>query len=417
MALVAPIPGTPAPRIPPVVGSLPEDTEIVILGVEDATDVPGHPLGEISFPQPTYYEEDAVTRLREFALNRGANLIRITADHHASRHSVGLVSARVYKVPDVRVYEPWIEWSSNRHLTLTDFKGLPPSPIHSHSDCVFYLLPEYRESPQGQVYTQTRFYTRSSWIDNSDGKANARLLHEQETFDLCELYRNRLQTILNAIPGNLFNQGRRLDIFKQVYAAYLQSREQYDSATRNGLDTSQQELWTQRIAADDFPTIPIFTPREQNWQAHVLPAAGHRALVYVIRPNQYNTPFWKRMIIDPYCIWPCPYFLFLNPDRYSVSFDGVTQGPLGVRKFVYRYVPADTCSITSSNGDSMLTLHLEPGKVYFVKMKLIEKRFLAGAHPEWELLSERSGRRWLRKCKLSKHWEYFRVPAYPDPLR
>jgi hypothetical protein len=409
MALAGPLRDiTAVPLVPDtIVAPLPYGTEVVVLGLEDPTVITAPSLGEINFPHPGFSEEDILPRLQNFALSHGANLIKVTADSHPTRHSAGRVAARVYRVADVRAYESWIDWSPGRRLTLADFKALPDSPNRSHSECMFYL------SPEGY----SRFYTRTSWIDRSAANPYELLLHEQGAFDLCELYRRKLDSVLSTRSFNSFNGSGKQSIYRQVYAEYLRTREQYDSATHNGLDSSQQYQWSSRIVAGDFPSVPILTRRQLELQARNLPPADHRALVYVIRPNQYNSPFWKRMVLEPYCVWPCPYFLFLNPESYSVTYHGVTQGPIGVRKFVYRYVQPDTCVFGSNKGDSRLGIRLEPGKVYYVKMKLIDREFLEAAHPEWELLTAQKGRRWLQKCRLSRHWEYFNLPVFPDPLR
>jgi hypothetical protein len=144
--------------------------------------------------------------------------------------------------------------------------------------------------------------------------------------------------------------------------------------------------------------------------------ADTNALVYIIRPNQYNTPVYKRIALNPWLLFPCPYFLFLNPDRYVINCKGVTQGPIGVKKFVYRYLPADTCTISSNYGDSAITLTLMPGKTYYVKMKPVIFRFLARPAAQFELLTQSAGTRCLRKSRLSRHWEDFQLPEYPDPL-
>ena len=410
LALASPPADTP-------VTPLPDNTEVVFLGTGDPTVITAPSLGEASFPHTFGEDEDIFPQLRTYALSHGANLVRIIALHYPGRRggTRGLVTARIYKVADVRVYEPWIDWTPDRRLKLADFKGLHSPPSLSHTDCTFYLLPYSHETSDGWVYTRTRFYTRSSWIDEFVHNPNEFLLHEQGEFDLCELYRRKLDTVIFSSAGNFYSRALKERAYKQIYAEYLRMREQYDSATRNGLDHAQQDLWTGRITAADFPDVPIFTHRQLDRQAHTLQPTDSLALIYVIRPNQYNTPFWKRMVFEPYLI-VCPYFLFLNPESYSAFFDNMVQGPIGVRKIVYRYVRPGTCCFTSPEGESRLTLHLEPGKVYYIKMKLIERAFFEGAHPEWELLSEQRGRRWLRKCHLSVHWEPFILPVFPAQL-
>jgi hypothetical protein len=394
----------------------PDSPGIVVLGVTDHTIVNARSLGELSFTNPGYDEENTLARLQSYALNHGANLVQVTVNRPPGRRSYGLVSARIYKVADVRLYEPWIDWSADRRLLLSDFKGPPAPQNRSHSNCAFYMLPKIHDVGHW-IFTRTRFYTRSSSIDRSALNQGDLLLHEQGEFDLCELYRRKLDTALNLSPEYPYNREHRESTYKQIYAAYLHTRQQYDSATRNGFDHAQQTRWAQRIAAADFPFIPILTLRQLDKQARALPPSDRLALVYVIRPDQYNSPFWKRIIIDPYCVWPCILLFFFNPSDYSVNCDSTTQGPVGARRFVYHYARPGSCRVNSSNGDSTLTLHLDPGKVYYVKMKLMERRFFAGAHPEWELLSDEQGRSWLRKCRLSTNWQPPGLPVYPDPLR
>jgi hypothetical protein len=410
MALAGPLPDT-------TIAPLPDGTEVVVLGLEDPTVIAGPSLGEVSFPHPGFPEEDILRRLRKLALSRGANLVKVTADFHRTRYSQGLVGARIYKVADVRAYEPWIDWSADRRLTFADFTALPLSPDPGHSECIFYL-PAGGYVPSLEVpATRARFLTRSSWIDSPAGNPNELLLHEQGAFDLCELYRRKLDSVIYSFPRSFSSEPLLQSICNQVYAGYLHTRDIYDSATHNGLDSAQQCLWTRRIAAGDLPLAPMLTRRQLGQQAQDLQPATHRALVYVIRPNQYNTPFWKRMALEPYYLLAGAYLLVLNPRSYSVAFDGVNQGSIGVRKFVYRYMRPGTYVFYSPYGDSTLTLRLDPGKIYYIKMKLINRRFFGGDRPEWELLSEERGRRWLRKCRLSRHWEYFNLPVFPDPLR
>jgi hypothetical protein len=392
--------------------------EVVILGTNDPTDLEslrGQSIGQISYSHPSAYayvesEEQILETLRIYAHNHGANLVKIVLDQHPRRGSSGKITAELYKVDNPQQYEPWIEWSAERRLTLADFKALPNQSGTAHIDCAFYLV--------SGSETHTRFYTKSSWIDSSGGTADRHLLHEQGAFDLCELYRERLDSLLKTTyPGHRSIYSGHQSIYRQVYKDYVDTREKYERETDAGIDSTQQRIWTERIAAGAFPPTTVLTHRELTRRAHDLPSSPDRALLYIIRPNQYNSPILKRIVTDPYCIFPCPYFLFLNPESYSIDCNGVTMGPFGVRKFMYRYLPADTCTITPTSGELNLTLPLVAGKVYFVKMKLMERHFFAGAQPELELLDERRGKRWLSKCRLARNWQYFALPVFPDPLR
>jgi hypothetical protein len=273
-----------------------------------------------------------------------------------------------------------------------------------------------------KVFTRTRFYTRSSSIDRSAPNQGDLLLHEQGEFDLCENYRRKLDTALNFGPERSYNRSELENTYRQVYLAYLHTRKQYDSVTSNGTDHAQQLAWTRRIAAGDFPATPILTLRQLDSQARALPPSDRLALVYVIRSKQYNSPLWKRIIYQPYYDWVFPFqiFYFINPSDYYVTYDGTTEGPIKAQRFICRYIPPGTCRVNSSIGlipaDSTLTLHVDPGKVYYVEMKLFERRFFARPRPEWELLTEETGRHLLQKCRLSAYWEPPGFHGYQSPL-
>lgn len=408
--------------------ALPDTARYVILGENDSTKIGGEKIGQASYVETVYTSPWRERRIVEFfrsaALSNGANLVKVTYDQHSGHHSLGRVDVLFYKVPDLQTYETRIEWSVDRRLTVADFKA--EAVMGSRSHCDFYLNADFGKGDiKGRFSTRAIFYTSNSWIDPKAANRAELLTHEQGNFDLCEIYRRQLEKALGESHRihylNWRREGER--IYKQIYAAYLATRAQYDSETDHGLDYAKQAIWTKKIADSVIGDIRILSSGQLDEKAKELTPPVDRALVYVIRPNRYNTAFWKRMIVDPYCLLLGQYFLFINPYRFVVNYSsGQSMDQIKRRQYMYRLVDPGNCLFTPGlSGQDIpgkeLLLSLEGGKVYYIKMNIVEKRFFAGARAELLVLDEKEGRRWLEKCRLSARYEDFVLPVFPDPLR
>lgn len=417
---------------------LPDPDDCVLLGADAPATITGDNIATVDFYWSKYgyfsTEQQQADFLRSMAHEKGGNLVKVNQDIHPgrARYSSGRVNATFYKVADVRQYETFIDWSPGRRLTLSDFKL--QGGRGTQMQCGIYLLSGTNDASgsgyfaafePGYCTTLTRFYCRASRIDPRDGTPNLQLIHQQGIFDLAELYRRQLEIALhNSSRLNLREWKRQSQIiYKQIYSAFLHTRAQYDSETNRGLDTVRQAAWTKKIADAAIPAVPLLSHTELDAQAKTLIPPPDRALVYVIRPNKYNTAVWKRVIVDPYYVIT-PYMLFINPDKFQVACEKAKpMGPVDRRTFMYRLLPTGACTFkpgsfpNGEDDENRLTLSLEAGKVYFIKMNIIEKDFCAGPEAQLRRLSDKQGKHWLGKCRLSREYEDFNLPVLPDPLR
>lgn len=414
---------------------LPNPDDCVLLGTADPTTIIGDSIAAVTINGSvlwnSYTQQQKVDILRAMAHEKGANLVKVNLNIPGGRYSYGKINATFYKVKNVRQYETIIDWSPGRKLTLADFKEQGESG--TQIQCGIYLLAGTNDAsgsryfgdfPNRYFTTLTRFYCRTSRIDPRIGSPDRQLIHEQGVFDLAELYRRQLERALSNTSNLHLSEWRKQSrvIYKQIYSAFLHTRAQYDAETNHGFDSARQAAWTKTIADATIPEVAVLSFNQLDAQAKSLVPPPDQSLVYVIRPNNYNTAVWKRFFIDPYYIIT-PYFLFINPDKFKVTCGNTkTLGPIDRRTFVYRLLPPGPCTFMPGwfyDGDDYAnkrTLNLEPGKVYFIKMNIIEKDFLAGPEAQLKQLSNKQGERWLRKCKLSRSFEDFTQPRLPNPL-
>lgn len=176
--------------------------------------------------------------------------------------SVSLVSAQgagSYGIP----------WEADRLISWSDFRGPPPpdAALRSEAAAIHMTIAwhaTYTVTTQDRVHwigriasvtvTNTMDPTRS-WV--VPGKASAHLLqHEQTHFDLNEVYRRRIEILLQGIPacaGSDQNDAvRRLDTQLHAIAeAELQTLQAmqslYDAETAHGIDRTEQTRWEEKI--------------------------------------------------------------------------------------------------------------------------------------------------------------------------
>lgn len=233
------------------------------------------PVGQIVYQQTASsipWSNDRIMQyLRTTALRNGANLVIVTKNIGASRGSLGFVAARLFRVADVRDYEKVINWSASRRLEVFDFKGSPPAEEsstptahsldrQSRSDLGFYIFFQ----PGGLLgkrvcHSEAVFRCRSSWISARNADTTKLLIHEQGSFDLCELYRRQLEQQL--LAHHRFTSPRVIQaIYSQINIAFLATCERYDEDTKYGLDDGRQTFWTHQIAAGSPFTVRLYLP-------------------------------------------------------------------------------------------------------------------------------------------------------------
>lgn len=238
--------------------TLSDTSFVLVLQQQDGFDNDGIEVGTIKSADNglstncTYNE--IIGKLKQFARQNGANVIKITEHKSPDRwSSCERLTAKIYRVPDFKKHEKEIEWTANRKLTWEDFKGVPKSISNSNvaaqTYCGFGFQTNYvTVLTKAKIFVATTFTCNLSWV-RPDQKDRADILeHEQGHFDLCEVYARHLRKQLQEKKLTVFNLNTDANIiFKNVYALYLDRQELYEKETNYGLDKEQQTEWRRKI--------------------------------------------------------------------------------------------------------------------------------------------------------------------------
>jgi hypothetical protein len=111
-----------------------------------------------------------------------------------------------------------------------------------------------------------------------------------------------------------------------------------------------------------------------------------KAIVYIVRPGIVAMAVMMRLDVDSFQVgWVgIKSYLFTVLDPGPHQFKGVSEN------------------------ESDLNVTLEPGKIYFIQQE--PRMGFAYAGTKLKLLTEEEGRKYLRKCGLSKHNRYPNAP-------
>jgi hypothetical protein len=423
------------PRLPihlelPAHQPLPDTTICVILDrngpFPDNRDPVVHadsPVGQMVYQQTAAsipWSNDRITQyLQTTALRNGANLVIITKNIGTSRGSLGFVAARLFRVANIRDYEKVINWSASRRLEVFDFKDSPPAAEsstptahsldrQSRSDLGFYIY--FR--PGGlfgkrACHSEAVFRCRSSWINARNADTTKLLIHEQGSFDLCELYRRQLEQQLLA-HHRIISPKVIQAIYSQINIAFLATCERYDEDTKYGLDDGRQTFWTHQIAAGSPFTVRILLKeKEQDSAARAVTPVGEQALVYFIRADLLTTVPSSPPVSDTP---PCPIGLFGVTANYRIDDGHSVSQPINDAEFSYSLLPAGNQTLTvRSNGVNAcrppepLQLSLVAGKTYYVKLSVFKRSRAVAPDPELTVMTEEEGKQELAECKLVKY--------------
>ncbi len=138
-------------------------------------------------------------------------------------------------------------WLPNYKLNWDDFKGKPKnSGFMAESNCVF----TFRAEPKVHdftVYLHLSLYAcfekNSSWV-MPEQKKEPLLAHEQLHFDICELYKRKLQSKLSEAVLDPMNFDSQIQtIFKNEWEEYQLEQKRYDDETEHGIISEKQKAW------------------------------------------------------------------------------------------------------------------------------------------------------------------------------
>jgi hypothetical protein len=239
---------------------LSEKDNIVILREIDTSKVDGTLIGSLFSGDNglsvncSYYQ--IMGNFKSVARKNGANIIKIINHKYPDRiSSCDRVTAELYRVSNPLTYEKEIEWS-DRRLIWEDFKGKPRAISNNRVGAQTYTQITYQSDystliTTPKIFTKAIFDCELSWVRN-DQLSNSQLLqHEQGHFDICELYRRKLQKEFDThkmTSTNLNILGN--EIFRLVYKDYNDRQELYEEETQYGLNAQKQQEWQNNIAKE-----------------------------------------------------------------------------------------------------------------------------------------------------------------------
>jgi predicted secreted Zn-dependent protease len=151
----------------------------------------------------------------------------------------------------VQVKEPatLIDWTSDKKLTWSDFKGTPDAGSTNAALTSSSITIEFGYSNRGMNYgIKCRFNTASSW---GRIKNEHILAHEQGHFDLAELHARKLNKALKEYVFNSKTVSKDVNaIYDAIMKEHHQVQQEYDEATDHSRKVTAQKEWEEKIAAE-----------------------------------------------------------------------------------------------------------------------------------------------------------------------
>ena len=144
-----------------------------------------------------------------------------------------------------------IQWSQNKKLTWSDFKGIPDNkaPYYAQSAGSF-LYDLKREGKNKVVLTmKVSFDCNKSWVKRG-AETDYLLNHEQKHFDIWEAHARyfirslKLDTKLNAENFSIVAETH----FNETMKKLNKIQENYDTESNHSINTAKQEEWNAKIA-------------------------------------------------------------------------------------------------------------------------------------------------------------------------
>ncbi|MVT41577.1 hypothetical protein GO495_13365 [Chitinophaga oryziterrae] len=195
--------------------------------------------------------DEAIDKLKQIARSKGANLVKITEYKKPDyKNNCDRITAKIYKVDNVKSYETKFEWSSTRKLTWDDYKGTPKPGQDTNVAATTSCRLGLRMEPGPNVVITNEFICYQSSVRPTQRKP-ALLVHEQLHFDLCEVYARKLRKELAAAHLTVQNATAVSgNAFLKMHTLYKERQDLYDEETNHGLDPEPQARWQHDIAAE-----------------------------------------------------------------------------------------------------------------------------------------------------------------------
>jgi hypothetical protein len=238
--------------------ALSDSSFVLVLQVADTFNNDGIEVGDCKTGDKgfsvncTYYE--VIEGLKQMARQSGANLIKIYKRKGPDWwSSCERLSAKMFKVPDLKKHEKIIEWSSKRKLVWDDFKGIPKrdadSTIAAGTNCGFGFNAVIRPFLKQRVFAINTFNCMLSWVLPQQNQNPILLAHEQLHFDICEVYTRQLRKQFRELHNVLANEKINL-IFRTISEKYTARQLLYDSETVHGSLPVKQKEWELQVSRE-----------------------------------------------------------------------------------------------------------------------------------------------------------------------
>jgi hypothetical protein len=231
---------------------------VVVLKPEDMTPNNAIEIGTIKsgdngFSTNCNYDE-VIGTLKEKARKSGANILKITEHKLPNGHTTcDRIKAKLYRTTNAKQYEKEIEWTADRKLDWSDFKGeVPLNEINTRTLATTYAQIAFRTNyvslfTKGKTFVKASFRCDSSWMKTVAPNNKNILLHEQAHFDLTELYARKLRQEFSKMKISVFNMPKVNKMFTENYMDYYHREHLFDYETEHGLDTLKEKLWEETI--------------------------------------------------------------------------------------------------------------------------------------------------------------------------
>jgi hypothetical protein len=195
--------------------------------------------------------DEVIEKFKQTARANGANLIKIIEYKKADyKIPCDRITAKIYKVDNVKLYETKFEWSSTRKLSWEDFKGSPKPGQDTNVAATTSCRLGLRTNPDASVSVTNEFICYQSSARPAQKKP-ALLVHEQLHFDLCEVYARMLRKELAAAHLTSQNvDAISRTAFVKMHTLYRERQTLYDQETNHGLNQPAQKVWEHTIAEE-----------------------------------------------------------------------------------------------------------------------------------------------------------------------
>lgn len=236
---------------------IPENEYVLVIDESDPFFNDGVKIGTLKssdngFSKNCSYDE-IIENFKKICRQNGANILNVIEHKSPDQwSSCDRVEAIIYKVPDYKIHEKQIEWSENRKLTWSDFKGktnIRDLNTSAETSCELgFKSNSVKIFSKPKISVTNIFDCNSSWVLPKDKNNVALLEHEQLHFDLNEIYARQLRKKIIEEKFSYFNLIKESNkIYEEISLLCIKRQELYDAETKHGTESIAQKRWEKDI--------------------------------------------------------------------------------------------------------------------------------------------------------------------------